>query len=141
MKIRLIFAVVMAVALTAVGCSSDSDEASDVLNDFVAAYNSGDLDAVMVFFTEDSTITGHPMDSDASGLTAIRSLHVEDMGAAADADAYSISNVQVTGDTVTWDHVWTNSGGSQFCKTGQSAVIEDGKIVSWTWPGGGFGCA
>ncbi len=141
MKIRFAIAVVMAVALTAAGCSSDSDEPADVLNDFVAAYNSGDLESVMVFFTEESSITGHPFNSNASGLTVIRALHVEDMAAAADADAYSISNVKVTGDTVTWDHVWVNSSGERFCKTGQSAVIEDGKIVSWTWPGGGFSCA
>lgn len=141
MKIRLAFAVVMAVALTAVGCSTDSSEPADVINEYVEAYNSGDIETVMVLFTEDSTIAGHPMNSDASGLTAIRSLHVQDMGAAADADAYSISNVQVTGDTVTWNHVWVNSNGERFCKTGQSAVIEDGKIVSWTWPGGGFSCA
>jgi hypothetical protein len=119
-----------------------SPEPDDVLNDFVEAYNSGDLDTVMVFFTEESTITGHPFNSNASGLTVIRALYVEDMFAAADADAYSISNVEVTGDTVTWDHVWVDRYGGRNCETGQSAVIEDGKIVSWTWPGGGLGgCA
>lgn len=143
MKLRFVLSVAMAVALTAAGCSSDSndDDAGDVLNDYVTAYNSGDIDAVMALFTEESTITGHPTNSSATGLTAIRALHVEDMSAAADTDAYSISNVQVTGNNVKWDHIWTNSTGNQFCKTGQSTVTEGGKIVLWTWPGGGFNCA
>jgi hypothetical protein len=100
---------------------------------YVAAYNSGDIDAVMALFTEESTVMGHPM-SNASGLAAIQRVQVQDMGAAADADAYSISNLDVTGNTVTWNQVWIKSDGRQFCQTGQSAVIEDSKFVSWTWP-------
>jgi ketosteroid isomerase-like protein len=100
---------------------------------YVAAYNSGDIDAVMALFTEESTVMGHPM-SNASGLTAIRRVQVQDMDAAADTDAYSISTVEVTGDTVTWNQVWTRSDGRQFCQTGQSAEVEDDTFVSWTWP-------
>ena len=133
MKIRLVFTVVMAASLIATGCSSETSEAEGALNDYVEAYNSGDIEAVMALFTEESTIAGHPM-SNASGLEAIRRVQVQDLGAAAATDPYSISDVVVSGDTITWNHVWTNSSGSQFCQRGQEAVIEDGKIVTWTWP-------
>ena len=45
MKIRLLLTVVIVVALTAAGCSSDGSEPDDVINDYVAAYNCGDIDA------------------------------------------------------------------------------------------------
>jgi len=139
MKIRLIFAVVAAVALVAAGCSSSSDP-DDVISDYVAAYNSGDIDAVMAVFTEDSVVYGHPFSSESAGLTTIRSVQLTDLAAAASSDAYSISNVEVNGDTVTWDHVWVNSQGQNFCQKGQSAVVKDGKILTWTWPSGDSTC-
>jgi hypothetical protein len=133
-KIRLIFAVVAAVTLVAASCSSDSSEPADVISDYVAAYNSGDIDAVMTVFTEDSVVYGHPFSSESAGLTAIRSVQLTDLGSAASSDAYSFSNVEVNGDTVTWDSVWVNSQGETFCQKGQSAVVKDGKILAWTWP-------
>jgi hypothetical protein len=48
--------------------------------------------------------------------------------------------LEVLGNTVTWDHVIANNQGDEFCVTGHSAVIEDGKIISWQWPDGGFDC-
>jgi hypothetical protein len=56
------------------------------------------------------------------------------MAAAGGSDPYSIANVEVVGDTVTWDHRWTNSDGDDWCAAGQSAVVEGGVIVSWNWP-------
>jgi hypothetical protein len=139
MKFRLLIAMIVALTLTAMGCSSDSDDAADdpaaVVDQYVAAYNSGDIDAVMAVFTEDSVISGHPFTSEASGLTAIRGVQGSDIAAGASTDAYSISNVEVDGDTVTWDQVWVNDGGESFCRDGQSAVIKDGTMLTWTWSG------
>lgn len=113
---------------------------AQVLDDYIAAYNSGDIDGVMALFSEDSVITGHPFSASSTGLAEIRDLQVRDMVEAASENAYTISNVEVTGDTVTWDHVFTNSGGNEFCQFGQSAVVEDGMMLSWTWPGRSFDC-
>jgi uncharacterized protein (TIGR02246 family) len=140
MKFRLLIAMVVALTLTAMGCSSESDDAADdpaaVVDQYVAAYNSGDIDAVMAVFTEDSVVYGHPFSLESAGLTAIRSLHIADLAAGASTDAYSISNVEVNGDTVTWDHVWVNKEGQNWCREGQSAVTKDGKMLTWTWPSG-----
>jgi len=112
-----------------------------VIESYGEAYNSGDIDAVMAFFSEESVIVGHPLDFNntssgglAEGLTEIRSVQNRDLASAADTDAYSFSNFEVSGNTVTWDHNWTNSQGQEFCAAGNSAVIENGIITSWTWP-------
>lgn len=112
------------------------------LEHYIAAYNAGDLNGIMALFTEASTVTGHPYSTTGSetGLEEIRTFQNIDLAAAADANAYTISNIEVSGDTVTWDHAWVDRLGRQFCKSGMSAVVEDGKFVSFTWPSDGFGC-
>jgi hypothetical protein len=101
---------------------------------YTTAYNSGDIDAVMAVYTENSVVYGHPGTSEAAGLTAIRTMETADLSAAASTDnPYSISNVEVDGDTVTWDQVWVNYDDNDWCREGQSAVIKDGKILTWTW--------
>jgi ketosteroid isomerase-like protein len=100
---------------------------------YTTAYNSGDIDAVMAVYTEDSLVYGHPITSEAAGLSAIQTMETQDLAAAASTDSYSISNVEVDGDTVTFDQVWVNKEGQNWCRDGQSAVIKDGKILTWTW--------
>ena len=40
-----------------------------------------------------------------------------------DEDAYAISNFAVDGNTVTWDHRWTNRSDMDWCAAGQSAEV------------------
>lgn len=105
---------------------------AETLNGYIAAYNDGDIDAVMGFFVEDSVVTGHPGDfGEERGLVAIRELH----GPLDDGDTYAISITDVTGNTVTWDHIWVAfEDGEPFssCVDGHTAVIQDSKILSWT---------
>ena len=121
-------------------CGGDEVDPAMVIEDYIGAYNGGDIDAVMAVFSEDSVVTGHPFVPEAAGLAAIRALQTQDIESAAVQDAYTISNVEVTGDTVTWDHIWTKRDGVQFCQQGNSAVVKDGKILSWKWSTGGFDC-
>ncbi len=107
------------------------DDPASVIQATVAAYNAGDIDAVMALFTEQSVVTNHPFSINSRGITDIRSLQEEDRAAAAEVNPYEIFNVQVTGNTVTWDHVWTNDLTQDWCAEGHRAVIEDGKILSW----------
>ena len=132
---KIAIALVVATA-TLAGCSGDDESQSnpgEVIEAYVSAYNAEDIDAVMALFTEDSTIVGHPTLSDAVGLDAIRLLTIEDRQMAAESDPYAISNVTTDGDTVTWDHTWTNDAGANYCVEGHSAVITDGTIVSWAF--------
>lgn len=140
MKPFLIGAVV-ALALLLFGCGAEDPDPAAVVEDYRAAYNSGDIDAVMDLFTEDSIVTGHPFADRSEGLDAIRAVQAEDIAAAAGQDAYAFSNVETDGDRVTWDSDWTNDGGDRFCRSGHTALIENGKIVSWQWPLEGTACS
>ena len=136
-------------SVVAINQSADDSAASvatataspaETLRGYVAAYNVGDIDAVMAFFVEDSVVTGHPEDfGEERGLVAIRELH----GPLDDGDTYAISITDVTGNTVMWDHIWVAfEDGEPFssCVDGHTAVIQDGKILSWTWPTTDFQC-
>jgi hypothetical protein len=118
---------------------SDSDpvvaeaDPSQTLETLVATYNLDDIDAVMALFSEESVITDHPMTGNREGLTEIRSLQVLDRDAAATVDPWEISNVDVSGFTVTWDHVWTNDAGEDWCAEGHTATVRNGKILTWNF--------
>jgi hypothetical protein len=137
---RRLLVVLASTALIFAACGSDDADPAGVIEDMTAAYNAGDIDAVMALFSEESVVTGHPFEARSVGLSAIRAVQVEDRNSAATDNPYIISNVEATGDTVTWDHVWTRDDGGQSCKQGHTAVIQDGKILTWVWPGGGFAC-
>lgn len=139
--------VIVVTALLLGACGDDDSRQSvgsdpaEVIEEYRLAYNSGDIETVMALFAEESVITGHPLASHQSGLDEIREIQVQDIALASTEDAYAISNVQVSGDVVTWDHVWTRRDGSEACVEGHGAVIEGGKIVSWTWPDTDFQCS
>ena len=137
---KRLLTVIVCAAVMLVACGNSKTDPATVIEDYIAAYSAGDIDEVMVAFTEESVVTGHPMQARMEGLEAIRTIQVQDLSSAAPLDAYTISNVEVTGDTVVWDHVWTSSDGRQFCQQGNRARIEDDRILTWTWPGGGFDC-
>ena len=136
---QLRFGLVMAALVLGACASADADPA-EVIEEYRVAYNAGDVDAVMALFSEESVVTGHPFEAQLTGLAAIRAVQLEDLAAAATENALTISNVEVTDNTVKWDHVWIRQDGNRFCKQGHAAVVEDGKITSWAWPGGGFDC-
>jgi hypothetical protein len=140
MRIRIFVAIVTADSSTAPGCSSDSDDPSDVDEQYVAAYNSRDIDAAMAVFTEESVVCGRPFSSDSADLTRIRTAETQDLVADASTDAYSISNVEVDSDPLSWDQAWVNTQAESHCQNGQTAVIRDGKILTWTWPSDESAC-
>ena len=119
---------VVSVVLILGACGGDDTDPAATVESYIEAYNAGDLGLVMTHFTQDSVITGHPtgLSSVTNGLAAIRRLHTQDLSFDV---GYVISNVETSGDTVTWDSVWGDDG----CVQGQSTVVEDGKMVTWTW--------
>ena len=112
-------------------CTGDDggeDDPGAVIESYIEAYNDGDFDAVMTHFVAESTIAGHPTDFDpvATDIYSIRTLHKQDLSF---GEQYKISNVEVDGDTVTWNSVWGEDG----CVKGHTAVITGGRILSWIW--------
>jgi ketosteroid isomerase-like protein len=119
--------------LAACGNDGSSDPAA-VVEGYVAAYNAGDVDAVVAFYVEDAVITGHPFATRTQGSGAIRDLMVRDIAASdKSGESYEVSNVQVKGDTVTWEHLWKSGAGIECVGTGNNAEVLDGKIASYTF--------
>lgn len=119
---------------------SDSTTPSDpaaVVEGYVAAYNARDIDRVMTFFDDEAVIVGVEARGGGSdrieGAAAIRAGTLDEFTVhAPGGEAYSISNLVVTGNAVTWDHLFT--GIAHTCLgAGNEAVIEHGKIVVWTF--------
>lgn len=127
---RAVVALISAAVILS-ACAGDDgreDDPGAVIESYIQVYNDGDFDAVMKHFIEESTITGHPTDFDpvATDIYSIRTLHKQDLSF---GEQYTISNVEADGHTVTWNSIWGEDG----CVKGHSAVIEDGKILSWIW--------
>lgn len=115
--------------LERIGCAFDDVDCA-TLHGFVAAYNAGELGAMMTFFSLSSVIVGHPL-GDARGLDEIEARMIEYRATAAADNPYVITKLQTGGTRVTWDHVWTASDGVKLCATGHSAAIVGGKIFTW----------
>jgi hypothetical protein len=138
---------VVVIAVVAIAGLINSDEPdtagspTQTVAAYLAAYNAGDIDGVMSLFTDESVISNLPAPGRAglganpavAGLEAIRDFHMTDRAKAAGADAYVFSNVDAVGSAVTWDHLWTSNEGLRGCGEGHEAIVEDGKIVSWTF--------
>jgi hypothetical protein len=105
----------------------------------VAAYadavNARDGDAVMALFDVEVTITGHPLDgtpgSPALGLAEARALEALTIQLAVADDAYQASDIDVSGNVVTWSHLF--HGQAHTCVGTDEIVVESGKIVRWDY--------
>ena len=96
-----------------------------VIEAYRVAYNADDMDAVVALFTEESVLTGYAgFDTSWTGLDEIREATVEDRASSTDVDAYAFVDVEVTGDTVTWNHTWLSRNGVERCGEGHSEVID-----------------
>ncbi|NIR40236.1 MAG: hypothetical protein GWN07_30950, partial [Actinobacteria bacterium] len=47
--------------------------------------------------------------------------------------AYEFLDVEVSGDTITWDHTWEGVNGAEWCGEGHNAVIVDSVFVTWNY--------
>jgi ketosteroid isomerase-like protein len=120
----------------------DSDPAA-LLADYADTRNSGDVDGVMAFYTEDAVVENHPLDDDgvAIGVDEIRALEEEVPAIQGTGDGIEYIDMVVSGSTVTFNHRFfygsdgTASGGSAGCAGGRDdeARVEDGKITWVAW--------
>jgi hypothetical protein len=139
MKFRLLIAMIVALTLTAMGCSSDSDDAADdpaaVVADYLEVWNSEDAEAVMVFYTEDAVIEGHPADSDglATGKSEILEIETKLNAAQGSTGTMEYINMEVSGNTVTFDNIFINGSGECFSSAGSVLTVEGDKIALIIW--------
>jgi hypothetical protein len=136
---------VLAATVLVAACGGDDDgsdsakgsDAAAVVEGYVAAYNAQDIDGVMTFFADDAVILASAERVGGAerieGAAAIRASTLEGFSVhAPGGEAYSISNLVVTGNAVAWDHLF--KGIAHTCiGTGNEAIVEDSKIVVWTF--------
>jgi hypothetical protein len=129
------------------GCSSDSDDAADdpaaVVADYLEVWNAEDGEAVMVFYTDDAVIEGHPnsaSDGLATGKSEILAIETSMNGLQGATGTMEHPNMEVSGDTVTLDNIFINGSGECFSSTGSVMTVEDDKIALIVWgnPEGGL---
>ena len=135
MKIRSLIVVVMAIGFVVAGCSSSSDDPASVLADYAETRISGDVDAVMAFYTTDAVVKGHPLDNDdvATGIDEIRVLQEQIPARQGSAAGIEYLDVVVSGSTVTFSHAFRWGGGGCSGGIDNAATVEDGKIVGYVW--------
>jgi hypothetical protein len=135
MKFPLLTAIVMALVLTAVGCSSSSEDPESVLRAHEAARNSGDVDAVMALYAEDAVVEDHPLDSDevATGVAEIRRYELQFPAAIDPTGGIEYTELEVSDNTVTFNHKFVNTDGDCFGGTGDQVTVENDKITLYNW--------
>jgi hypothetical protein len=130
-------ALVVAGLLVVSACADNDAAGSDpaaAVDRYIAAYNSGDVDAAVSVFVDDAVITGHPYADRTEGRAAIRALTRRDIGASdRSGGSYEVTKVEVTGNIVTWDHIWHGANGNVWAGFGNEAVVEGGEITIWAF--------
>jgi ketosteroid isomerase-like protein len=142
--LRVALAGFAAFALVVAACSDDDSDSADdsdpaaVLTDYLEVWNAedGDGEAVMVFYAEDAVVENHPEDELATGKSEI--LIVENamqihQGA---TGTMEYLNMELSGDTVTFDSIFRNAEGECFNSNGSVATIKDDLITLIVWGGG-----
>ena len=143
MDIRTLIAAVIAVGLVLVGCSSSSSDPATVVADYLEVWNADDGEAVMVFYAEDAVIEGHPSDPDgglATGQSEILVIETRLDGFQGETGTMEYLNMEVSGDTVTFDNIFVSGSGDCFSSTGSVMTVEGDKIALIVWgnPDGGL---
>ena len=62
-RLRWSLLLLTSIAVMVAACGGANSDPASTMNAYVTAYNSGDLDEIMVFFAEESVVTGHPCPS------------------------------------------------------------------------------
>lgn len=106
-----------------------------VLADYLEVWNADDAEAVMVFYAEDAVLEGHPEDTGdvSTGKLEIfpieqrMQIHQESTG------FFEFINIEVSGDTVTFDSIFHNGDGDCFSSAGHEVTVADNKITLFVW--------
>jgi ketosteroid isomerase-like protein len=144
-KLRVARAGFAAFALVVAACSDDDSDSADdsdpaaVLTDYLEVWNAEDGEAVMVFYAEDAVMEDHPdraSDELATGKSEILVIETGMQVHQGNTGELQLINMEVSGDTVTYDDIFHNAEGECFSSTGSVATMKDDLITLIVWGGG-----
>jgi len=129
----LAFAVLMiAFIAIAVGCAQTpaTQDPLAVIRAFHDAQNAKNVTAAMALVADDAVFKNAPPSS--ATLTGKDQIRTWLQGQVDRNNQVEVSNLQVSGDKVTWDSKVTR-GGSQIATSSVEAIVQGGKIKSFTF--------
>lgn len=131
-SLTLLFAL-MALVLGA--CGGDDADPAAVAADYLEAFNTEDAEAVMAFYAEDGVIEGHPDDGGGLATGKAEILFLEELvdGYQGDQGKLDYINMEVSGNTVTFDTIFRNAQGKCFSFTGTELTVENDLIALVVW--------
>jgi ketosteroid isomerase-like protein len=133
--LRRLFTIGISLALILGACGGDDSDPVAVLTDYLEVWNAEDGEAVMVFYAEDAVIENHPnVDGvTATGKSEILAIETSLDGFQGSTGTMEYVNMEVSGDTVTFDSIFINGQGACFSSGGNEATIENDLIVLIVW--------
>lgn len=89
----------------------------------------------MVLYAEDAVLERHPDDSDglATGKSEILVIETSMDGLQGSSGSMEFLNMEVSGDTVTYDNIFRNRSGECFSSTGTEVTVEGDTITLMVW--------
>jgi len=129
------FVVAISVVLTLGACGGDDSDPAAVLADYLEVWNAEDAEAVMVFYADDAVVEDHPT---VGGVLATGKSEIFPIEASLDRNQGSTGrmefiNMEVSGDTVTFDNIFHNGDGDCFSSAGNEMTVADDKVTLIVW--------
>ncbi len=132
---RSLISTVISLVLILGACGGDDSDPAAVVADYLEVWNTEDAAAVMVFYAEDAVIEGHPSDTDelATGKSEILVVESVIQGNRGSTGTMEYINMEVSGNTVTFDNIFHNAQGECFSSAGSELTVENDLIVLIVW--------
>jgi hypothetical protein len=132
---RRLISTVISLVLILGACGGDDSDPAAVVADYLEVWNTEDAAAVMAFYAEDAVIEGHPSDTDelATGKSEILVVESVIQGFRGSTGTMEYINMEVSGNTVTFDNIFNNARGECFSSAGSELTVENDLIVLIVW--------
>ena len=132
---RRLLTTVISLALILGACGGDSSDPAAVVNEYLEVWNAEDGEAVMVFYAEDAVVENHPNvdGATATGKSEILAIETSMNGFQGSTGTMEYINMEVSGNTVTFDNIFINGSGECFSSAGSVYTIENDLITLLVW--------
>ena len=142
MRLGLGLAGLLIAVVVVAGCGDDDSgdatgsDPEAALDAYADGINARSIDDVMAAFAEEARLIDHPLNpGELNGKEEVRRGVTQTVNRArVDPDPYSISDVVVDGDTVSWSYVWITTQDRESCAAGNEIDVNDeGLIMELRW--------
>ncbi len=132
---RRLLTTLISLALILGACGGDDSDPAAVVTEYLEVWNAENGEAVMVFYAEDAVVENHPNvdGATATGKTEILAIERSMDGFQGSNGTMEYINMEVSGDTLTFDNIFINGSGECFSSTGDKVTVEGDKITLYVF--------